>query len=202
MKTTTNNNKSASASAKTTKAQNNNLLTDTQYKITIGAKATTGKNSYTGKVQTSKGVFDCTLSNTKPTTHLKYTDNNGNKFDILLPTYIFIDGQKLTSKFLTQNEFSKFLEDNKNKSFLIDKSINAQAKSKKVDLHTIPEFSEKIKKIDELQKQINDIMQSIKNSDTYKQLTQTEKQKQAQNNLIDKMKKLLASGAIKIDDLK
>lgn len=199
---TTKNNKSASASAKTTNAQKTNLLSDTQYKITIDTKATTGKNVFNCKVQTATGNFAGTLSNTKPTTHLKYTDNNGNKFDILIPTYIYIDGKKLTSKFLTQNEFSKFLEDNKNKTFLIDKSINAQAKSKKLDLHTIPEFADKIKKIDELQKQINDIMQSIKNSDTYKQLTQTEKQKQAQNNLIDKMKKLLASGAIKLDDLK
>ena len=60
-------NKSASASA-TTKAQN--LLTDGQYKITIGAKATTGKNVYHCKVQTASGNFAGTLSNTKPTTHL------------------------------------------------------------------------------------------------------------------------------------
>lgn len=197
----TTNNKSASASATTTKAQNNNLLSETHYKITIGTKATTGKNVFECKVQTAKGIFNGTLSNTKPTTHLKYTDNNGNKFDILIPTDITIDNKKVTSKFLIAEEFSKFMLANKNKTFEIDKSITAKAKTKKLDLHTIPEFSEKLKKIDELQKQIDDIMQSIKQSDTYKQLTQTEKQKQAQNNLIDKVKMLIASGAIKIDDL-
>ena len=194
----TTNNKSASASA-TTKAQN---LLDGQYKITIGTQSTNGTHSFTGIVQTSTGIFNCTLSNTKPTTHLKYTDNNGNKFDILLPTYIVVDGKQVTTKFLTQNEFAKFMFDNHNKTFEIDKSITAKGKTKKLDLHTIPEFAEKLKKIDELQKQIDDIMQSIKSSDTYRQLTQTERQKQAQNNLIDKVKALIASGAIKIDELK
>lgn len=196
---TTKNNKSASASA-TTNAQKNNLLTDGQYKITIGAKATTGKNVFECKVQTANGIFNGTLSNTKPTTHLKYTDNNGNKYDILIPTDITIDGKTQTSKFLIAEEFAKFMIANKSKTFTIDKSIK-QAKTKKLDLHTIPEFAEKMKKIDTLQKQIDDLMQSIKNSDTYKQLTQTERQKQAQNNLIDKVKMLIASGAIKIDDL-
>lgn len=191
-------NKSASASA-TTKAQN--LLGDGQYKITIGAKATSGKNVFNCNVQTASGTYDGTLSNTKPTTHLKYTDNNGNKFDILIPTDITIDGKTQTSKFLIADEFAKFMIANKNKSFKIDKSITAHAKKQKLDLHSIPEFAQKLKKIDELQKQIDDIMQEIKTSDTYKQLTQTEKQKQAQNNLIDKVKMLIASGAIKIDDL-
>lgn len=191
--TTTTTNKIATSEQK-------NLLTDTQYKITIGTQSTNGTHSFTGKVQTSKGIFDCVLCNTKPTTHLKYTDNNGNKYDILLPTYITINGEKVTTKFLTQNEFAKFMFNNHNKSFLIDKSIK-QGKTKKLDLHTVPEFADKIKKIDTLQKQIDEIMQSIKQSDTYKQLTQTEKQKQAQNNLIDKVRQMIASGAIKIDDL-
>ena len=196
------NNKSASASAKTTtKAQNNNLLGESQYKITIGAQSTNGTHSFTGVVQTSTGIFNCTLSNTKPTTHLKYTDNNGNKFDILLPTYITINGKQVTTKFLTQNEFAKFMFDNHGKTFEIDKGTSAKTKKQKLDLHSIPEFADKLKKIDNLQKQIDDIMQSIKQSDTYKQLTQTEKQKQAQVNLIDKVKALIASGAIKIDDL-
>lgn len=195
MTTTNKQNKNA-----TTKAQNNNLLNDGQYKITIGTKATTGKNVFNCKVQTSNGTFNGTLSNTKPTTHLKYTDN-GNKYDILIPTDITIDGKIQTSKFLIAEEFAKFMESNKNKTFTIDKSINKQAKTKKLDLHSIPEFAEKMKKIDELQKQIDDIMNSIKASDTYRQLTQTERQKQAQNNLIDKVKMLIASGAIKIDDL-
>ena len=194
----TTNNKSASASA-TKNAQN--LLSEGQYKITIGTQATNGTHSFTGVVQTTNGNYACTLSNTKPTTHLKYTDNNGNKFDILLPTYITIDGQQVTTKFLTQNEFAKFMFDNHGKTFEINKNITAHTKKQKLDLHTIPEFATKMKKIDELQKQINDIMQEIKSSDTYKQLTQTEKQKQAQNNLIDKVKMLIASGAIKIDDL-
>lgn len=195
---TTNNKKSASASATTTKAQN--LLSDSQYKITIGTKATTGKNVFGCTVQTASGTFAGTLSNTKPTTHLKYTDNNSNKFDILIPTDITIDNKKVTSKFLIADEFAKFMTDNKNKTFQIDKSIK-QSKTKKLDLRTVPEFADKLKKIDELQKQIDEIMQSIKQSDTYKQLTQTEKQKQAQTNLIDKVKMLIASGAIKIDDL-
>ena len=190
--------KSASASA-TTKAQN--LLSEGQYKITIGTQSTNGTHSFTGVVQTSKGVYNCTLSNTKPTTHLKYTDNNGNKYDILLPTYITIDGRQVTTKFLMQSEFAKFMFDNHNKTFEINKSTSAKTKSKKLDLHTIPEFAEKIKKIDELQKQIDEIMNSIKTSDTYKQLTQTERQKQAQLNLIDRVKAMIASGAIKIDDL-
>lgn len=194
--TTTTNNKSATSEQK-------KLLSEGQYKITIGAQSTNGTHSFTGVVQTSKGIYNCTLSNTKPTTHLKYTDNNGNKFDILLPTYITIDGKQVTSKFLTQNEFAKFMFDNHNKTFTIDKNITAHAKTKakKLDLRSIPEFAEKLKKIDELQKQIDDIMQSIKQSDTYKQLTQTERQKQAQNNLIDRVKAMIASGAIKIDDL-
>ena len=207
MATKKQNNKSASASATTTtttttttKAQN--ILTDGQYKITIGAKATTGKNVYNCNVQTAKGTFSGTLSNTKPTTHLKYTDNNGNKFDILVPTDITIDGEKVTSKFLLAEEFAKFMFENNNKSFTINKNTSAKTKTKKLDLHTIPEFSEKMKQIDALQKQIDEIMTSIKQSDTYKQLTQTEKQKQAQNNLIDKVKQLILSGAIKIDDLK
>ena len=195
----TKDNKSASASAKT-KAQN--LLSAGQYKITIGTQATNGTHSFTGVVQTTNGNYACTLSNTKPTTHIKWTDNNGNKFDILAPTYISIDGKQVTTKFLTQNEFAKFMFDNHGKTFEIDKNITAKAKAKKLDLHTIPEFAEKLKKIDELQKQINDIMQEIKTSDTYKQLTQTEKQKQAQLNLIDRVKQMIASGAIKIDDLK
>ena len=193
------NNKSASASATTTKAQN--LLSETQYKITIGTKATTGKNVFECKVQTASGVFNGTLSNTKPTTHLKYTDNNGNKFDILLPTDITIDGKTQTSKFLIAEEFAKFMLANKNKTFTIDKGTSAKTKAKKLDLHSIPEFAETMKKIDKLQKEIDQLMQSIKSSDTYRQLTQTEKQKQAQNNLIDKVKMLIASGAIKIDDL-
>ena len=196
---TTKNNKSASASAKTTKAQN--LLTDGQYKITIGTKTTSGKNVFECRVQTAHGTFDGTLSNTKPTTHLKYTDNNNNKYDILIPTDITIDGKTQTSKFLVAEEFAKFMESNKNKSFEIDKNITKQAKKQKIDLHTIPEFATKMKKIDELQKQIDEIMQEIKSSDTYKQLTQTEKQKQAQINFIDRVKKMIASGAIKIDDL-
>ena len=196
MKTT--NNKSASASATTTKAQN--LMNDSQYKITIGAKATTGKNVFQCKVQTANGTFVGTLSNTKPTTHLHYTDN-GNKYDILIPTDITIDGKTQTSKFLIAEEFAKFMESNKNKTFTINKNITAKTKKQKLDLHNIPEFAQKMKKIDELQKQIDDIMQSIKQSDTYKQLMQTEKQKQSQVNLIDKVKALIASGAIKIDDL-
>ena len=194
-------NKSASASA-TKNAQKTNLLTSGQYKITIGAKTTTGKNVFECKVQTAIGTFAGTLSNTKPTTHLKYTDNNGNKYDVLVPTDITIDGKTQTSKFLIAEEFAKFMIANKNKTFTINKNITAHAKKQKLDLDTIPEFAEKMKKIDELQKQIDEIMQSIKSSDTYKQLTQTEKQKQAQNNLIDKVKMLIASGAIKIDDLK
>lgn len=192
--------KSASASAKTN-AQKINLLADGQYKITIGAKTTSGKNVFECRIQTSNGTFAGTLSNTKPTTHLKYTDNNSNKYDILIPTDITIDGKTQTSKFLIAEEFAKFMESNKNKTFEIDKSISAKTKTKKLDLHSIPEFADKVKKIDELQKQIDELMQSIKQSDTYKQLTQTEKQKQAQNNLIDKVKMLIASGAIKIDDL-
>ena len=194
-------NKSASASATTTKAQKTNLLTAGQYKITIGKKATSGKNVFECQVQTANGTFAGTLSNTKPTTHLKYTDNNGNKFDILVPTDITIDGKKQTSKFLLAEEFAKFMESNKNKTFEIDKTITPHAKKQKLDLHTIPEFAEKIKKIDELQKQIDEIMQEIKTSDTYKQLTQTEKQKQAQVNLIDKVKMLIANGSIKLTDL-
>ena len=196
----TKNNKSASAGA--TKNAQKNFLSEGQYKITIGAKTTTGKNVFDCKVQTASGVYAGTLSNTKPTTHLKYTDNNGNKFDILLPTDITIDGKTQTSKFLIAEEFAKFMESNKNKTFTIDKNITAKTKAKKLDLHTIPEFAEKMKKIDELQKQIDQIMQEIKQSDTYKQLTQTEKQKQAQVNLIDRVKKMILSGAIKIEDLK
>ena len=195
---TTNNNKSASASAKTN-AQN--LLTDGQYKITIGAKATSGKNVFECAVQTVNGTFDGTLSNTKPTTHLKYTDNNSNKYDILIPTDITIDGKTQTSKFLIAEEFAKFMESNKNKTFTINKNITAHAKTKKLDLYTIPEFAQKMKQIDNLQKQIDDIMQSIKSSDTYKQLTQTAKQKQAQINLIDRVKAMIASGALKLTDL-
>lgn len=202
MTTTKQNNKSASASAiTTTKAQKSNLLGNGQYKITIGAKATSGRNVFTCKVQTATGTFAGTLSNTKPTTHLKYTDNNANKYDILIPTEITIDGKTQTSKFLIAEEFAKFMEANKNKTFTIDKTITPHAKKQKLDLRSIPEFAEKMKKIDELQKQIDEIMQSIKNSDTYKQFTQTEKQKQAQVNLIDKVKQLIASGSIKIDDL-
>ena len=195
---TTNNNKSASASAKTN-AQN--LLTDGQYKITIGAKATSGKNVFECAVQTVNGTFDGTLSNTKPTTHLKYTDNNSNKYDILIPTDITIDGKTQTSKFLIAEEFAKFMESNKNKTFTINKNITAHAKTKKLDLYTIPEFAQKMKQIDNLQKQIDEIMQSIKSSDTYKQLTQTAKQKQAQINLIDRVKAMIASGALKLTDL-
>ena len=197
--TTTKNNKSASASATTTKAQN--LLANGQYKITIGTKTTTGKNVFDCRVQTANGTFTGTLSNTKPTTHLKYTDNNGNKYDILIPTDITINGKTQTSKFLIAEEFAKFMESNKNKTFEIDKTITAKAKAKKLDLHTIPEFADKMKKIDALQKQIDEIMQEIKSSDVYKQLTQTEKQKQAQINLIDKVKMLIASGSIKLTDL-
>ena len=197
----TKNNKSASASATTTKAQKTNLLTAGQYKITIGKKATSGKNVFECQVQTANGTFAGTLSNTKPTTHLKYTDNNGNKFDILVPTDITIDGKKQTSKFLLAEEFAKFMFDNYNKTFTIDKNINAKAKAKKLDLHAIPEFAETMKKIDNLQKQIDNLMQSIKSSDTYKQLTQTERQKQAQVNLIDKVKMLIANGSIKLTDL-
>ena len=185
-----------------TSEQNKNLLGEGQYKITIGGKTTSGKNVFNCQVQTAHGIYNGTLSNTKPTTHLKYTDNNGNKFDILIPTDITINGKQVTSKFLLADEFAKFMTDNKNKTFDIDKSITTHTKKQKLDLHSIPEFAVKMKKIDELQKQINDIMQEIKSSDTYKQLTQTEKQKQAQNNLIDKVKMLIASGAIKIDDLK
>ena len=189
---TTKNNKSASASA-TTKAQN--LLGDNKYWVTIS------KELRKCIVETKNGVFAGTITNTKPTTHIRWTDGNGNKYDVLVPTDVTIDGQKVTTKFLTQKDFENFLIKCAKKSFMIDKTITAHAKKQKLDLHTIPEFSEKMKKIDELQKQINDIMQSIKQSDTYKQLTQTEKQKQAQNNLIDKVKMLIASGAIKIDDL-
>lgn len=197
---TKNNNKSTSASAKTN-AQKNNLLGEGQYKITIGTKTTTGKNVFDCKVQTANGVYTGTLSNTKPTTHLKYTDNNGNKYDILIPTDITIDGKTQTSKFLIAEEFAKFMQNNKNKTFEINKNITAHAKKQKLDLHSIPEFAEKLKKIDELQKEIDEIMQSIKASDTYRQLTQTAKQKQAQLNLIDRVKAMIASGAIKIDDL-
>ena len=197
---TTTKNKSTSASAKTN-AQINNLLTAGQYKITIGTKTTTGKNVFECKVQTASGSFAGTLSNTKPTTHLKYTDN-GNKYDILIPTDITIDGKTQTSKFLIAEEFAKFMINNHNKTFTIDKTANPHAKKQKLDLHTIPEFTQKMKKIDELQKQIDDIMQSIKSSDTYKQLTQTEKQKQAQINLIDRVKQMIANGSIKLDDLK
>ena len=188
----TKNNKSASASA-TTKAQN--LLSDNKYYVTIS------KELRKCIVETKSGVYAGTITNTKPTTHIKYTDGNGNKYDVLVPTDVTIDGEKVTTKYLTQNEFEHFLTTYATKSFLIDKTINPHTKKQKLDLHTIPEFSEKMKKIDELQKQIDNIMQEIKTSDTYKQLTQTEKQKQAQNNLIDKVKMLIASGAIKIDDL-
>ena len=185
-------NKSASASA-TTKAQN--LLSDGKFWVTIS------KELRKCIVETKNGVFAGTITNTKPTTHIKYTDGE-NKYDVLVPTDVTIDGEKVTSKFLTQKDFENFLVKYSKKSFMIDKTINPHAKKQKLDLHTIPEFAEKMKKIDELQKQINDIMQEIKSSDTYKQLTQTEKQKQAQNNLIDKVKMLIASGAIKIEDLK
>ena len=188
----TKNNKSASASA-TTKAQN--LLSDNKYYVTIS------KELRKCIVETKSGVYAGTITNTKPTTHIKYTDGNGNKYDVLVPTDVTIDGEKVTTKYLTQNEFEHFLTTYATKSFLIDTTINPHTKKQKLDLHTIPEFSEKMKKIDELQKQIDNIMQEIKTSDTYKQLTQTEKQKQAQNNLIDKVKMLIASGAIKIDDL-
>ena len=178
-----------------TSEQKNNLLTDGKFWVTIS------KDLRKCIVETKSGVYAGTITNTKPTTHIKYTDNNGNKYDILVPTYITIDGEQVTSKFLEQKDFENFLTKYAKKSFMIDKTINPKTKSKKLDLHSIPEFAEKMKKIDELQKQINDIMQEIKSSDTYKQLTQTEKQKQAQNNLIDKVKMLIASGAIKIDDL-
>ena len=191
---TTNNNKSASASATTTKAQN--LLGDGKFWVTIS------KELKKCIVENKNGVFVGTITNTKPTTHIKWTDNNGNKYDVLVPTDVTIDGQKVTTKFLTQKDFENFLTKYSKKCFLIDKTINPHAKKQKLDLHSIPEFSEKMKQIDALQKQIDDIMQSIKQSDTYKQLTQTEKQKQAQNNLIDKVKQLILSGAIKIDDLK
>ena len=187
--TTTTTNKIATSEQK-------NLLSDGKFWVTIS------KELRKCIVETKNGVFAGTITNTKPTTHIKYTDGNGNKFDVLVPTDITIDGQKVTSKYLTQKDFENFLATYAKKSFMIDKTINPHAKSKKLDLHTIPEFADKLKKIDELQKQINDIMQEIKSSDTYKQLTQTEKQKQAQNNLIDKVKMLIASGAIKIDDLK
>ena len=193
--------KSASASATTTKAQKTNLLTAGQYKITIGKKATSGKNVFECQVQTANSIYNGTLSNTKPTTHIKYTDNNGNKFDILVPTDITIDGKTQTSKFLVAEEFAKFMESNKNKTFEIDKTINPHAKKQKLDLRAVPEFAEKLKKIDELQKQIDAIMQEIKSSDTYRQLTESEKQKQSRNNLIDRVKQMIASGAIKIDDL-
>lgn len=185
-------NKSASASA-TTKAQN--LTNDTKFYVTIS------KDLRKCIVETKNGVYAGTITNTKPTTHIKWLDNNGNKYDVLAPTDVTIDGQKVTTKFLTQTDFEDFLAKYAKKSFMIDKTINPHTKKQKLDLHTIPEFSEKLKKIDELQKQINDIMQSIKQSDTYKQLTQTEKQKQAQLNLIDRVKAMIASGAIKIDDL-
>lgn len=191
--TTTTTTKSASASAKTTKAQN--LLSDGKFWVTIS------KDLKKCIVETKSGVYVGTITNTKPTTHIKYTDGNGNKYDILAPTDVTIDGEKVTTKFLTQKDFEDFLAKYAKKSFLIDKTINPHAKKQKLDLHTIPEFADKLKKIDELQKQINDIMQSIKASDTYKQLTQTEKQKQAQINLIDRVKAMIASGAIKIDDL-
>ena len=185
----------------TTKTQKNNLLTEGKYKITIGTKATSGKNVFECKVQTANGNYAGTLSNTKPTTHLKYTDNNGNKYDVLVPTDVTIDGKTQTSKFLIADEFAKFMQNNKGKTFTIDKTANPHAKKQKLDLHSIPEFADSMKKIDALQKQIDDITQTIKSSDTYKQLTQTERQKQAQINLIDKVKQLIASGAIKIDDL-
>lgn len=184
-------NKSASASA-TTKAQN--LLSDGKFYVTIS------KELKKCIVETKNGVFAGTITNTKPTTHIKWTDGN-NKYDVLVPTDVTIDGQKVTTKFLTQNDFENFLTKYAKKCFLVDKTINPHAKKQKLDLHTIPEFAETMKKIDELQKQIDNLMQSIKSSDTYKQLTQTEKQKQAQINLIDKVKMLIASGAIKIDDL-
>ena len=196
----TKNNKSASASATTknksaTTKNAQNLLTDGKFWVTISNEL---KKCI---VETKSGVYAGTLSNTKPTTHIKWSDNNGNKYDILAPTDITIDGQEVTTKYLTQNDFENFLTTYAKKSFLVDKTINPKTKSKKLDLHTIPEFADKVKKIDELQKQINDIMQSIKTSDTYKQLTQTERQKQARVNLIDRVKKMIASGAIKIDDL-
>lgn len=186
--------KSASASATTTKAQN--LLGDGKFYVTIS------KDLRKCIVETKNGVYAGTITNTKPTTHIKWTDNNGNKYDVLVPTDVTIDRVKVTTKFLTQNDFENFLMKYATKSFLIDKTINPHAKKQKLDLRAVPEFAEKMKKIDELQKQIDEVMQSIKASDTYKQLTQTEKQKQAQNNLIDKVKMLIASGAIKIDDLK
>lgn len=194
MATNKNNKKSASASA-TTKAQQKNLTNDTKFYVTIS------KDLRKCIIETKNGVYAGTITNTKPTTHIRWSDNNGNKYDVLAPTDITIDGQKVTTKFLTQDDFENFLTKYAKKSFMIDKTINPHSKKQKLDLHTIPEFAEKIKKIDELQKQIDEIMQSIKASDTYKQLTQTEKQKQAQNNLIDKVKMLIASGAIKIDDL-
>lgn len=180
-----------------------NKITTSEQKILEDGKfyVTISKDLRKCIVETKTGVYAGTITNTKPTTHVKYTDNNGNKYDILVPTDITIDGQIVTSKYLTQKDFENFLVKYAKKSFLVDKTANAHAKSKKIDLHTIPEFAEKIKKIDELQKQINDIMQEIKTSDTYKQLTQTEKQKQAQVNLIDRVKKMILSGAIKLTDL-
>lgn len=179
----------------TTTNNQKTLLDDGKYYVTIS------KELRKCIVETKNGVYTGTITNTKPTTHVKWTDNNGNKYDILVPTDITIDGEKVTSKYLTQKDFEYFLTKYAKKSFLVDKTITAHAKKQKVDLRSIPEFAEKMKKIDALQKQIDDIMQSIKQSDTYKQLTQTEKQKQAQLNLIDKVKMLIASGAIKIDDL-
>lgn len=194
MATNKNNKKSASASA-TTKAQQKNLTNDTKFYVTISADL---KKCI---VETKSGVFAGTITNTKPTTHIRWSDNNGNKYDVLVPTDVTIDGQKVTTKFLTQKDFEDFLAKYAKKSFIIDKTINPHSKKQKLDLHTIPEFAEKMKKIDELQKQIDDLMQSIKASDTYKQLTQTEKQKQAQLNLIDRVKAMIASGAIKLTDL-
>lgn len=181
---------------KTTKttSEQKTPLGDGKYYVTIS------ENLRKCIVETKSGVYVGTITNTKPTTHIKWTDNNGKKYDVLVPTDVTIDGERVTTKFLTQKDFENFLINNAKKSFFIDKSTK-HAKKQKLDLHTVPEFAEKLKKIDELQKQIDDIMQSIKTSDTYKQLTQTEKQKQAQNNLIDKVKLLIASGAIKIDDL-
>ena len=191
--TTKQTSKSASASA-TTKAQKTNLLSEGQFYVTIS------KELRKCIVETKNGVFAGAITNTKPTTHIKWTDN-GEKYDILAPTDVTIDGQKVTTKFLTQEDFETFLVKYSKKSFMIDKTITAHTKKQRLDLHTIPEFASKMKKIDELQKEINDIMQSIKSSDTYKKLTQTEKQKQAQNNLIDRVKKMILSGAIKIEDL-
>ena len=180
---------------KTTSEQKPNLLSDGKFWVTIS------KDLRKCIVENKNGVFVGTITNTKPTTHIKWTDNNGNKYDVLVPTDVTIDGEKVTTKFLTQKDFENFLTKYTKKSFLIDKTVNPHAKKQKLDLHSIPEFAEKLKKIDELQKEIDSIMQSIKSSDTYRQLTQTEKQKQAQNNLIDKVKTLIASGAIKLTDL-